>query len=532
MEGFGGGVRGGGRPGSTLLLFLSAVLGIFLGVEHQVLHAEASTVPRSARFSYAMVERLQGEGGGGDDGGQKEKGAVVAIRHAHRAQESKGSPALAVVAHNRSSVKAAASLLPKGVCATAGMGMKSGRPSAARAGKYHKSLLWPRMQGKSAREQKYIVQVPKGYDPSKPVPLLMTFHGWGGSAWRSAVNKEWQAKSDELGVLVVSPDGIGDYDEDGPTSEANAGARDDNDGLPVEDKDWTSWGLHFQGEDGEPRSSRELNARNYKTPTCVRATQPEAGYCYDSCRPHCNGCSWATCEDTVAYVLDILQQVRKDFCVDERRVFALGYSAGGMFVYTLARDTRSRQIFSAVASIAGSPLRDFPTDDVGLPVLAVWGAQDRVVPPMEHQQRPLRGLRQGELDDFEEVVEREGLVLDNSMGNAWIYQSMDSVVSRLRVAHGCEGDAEVTPLAVYDLSSHGGVPAENSLKCGSFRGCEATFVHCICEDCKHWNIVQKVGTANFYWQFFLEAAKAQEEKAVAGRGGKKHTFLEQQTVHF
>jgi polyhydroxybutyrate depolymerase len=60
-------------------------------------------------------------------------------------------------------------------------------------------------------EQKrtYLVHVPTGYDPEKPVPVVLALHGaaMDGSmmVWFSGLNK----KSDESGFIVVYPSGTG-----------------------------------------------------------------------------------------------------------------------------------------------------------------------------------------------------------------------------------------------------------------------------------------------------------------------------------
>ena len=61
------------------------------------------------------------------------------------------------------------------------------------------------MMGEQKRT--YLVHIPKGYDPKKPVPVVLALHGaaMNGSmmVWFSGLNK----KSDDAGFIVVYPSG-------------------------------------------------------------------------------------------------------------------------------------------------------------------------------------------------------------------------------------------------------------------------------------------------------------------------------------
>jgi polyhydroxybutyrate depolymerase len=73
------------------------------------------------------------------------------------------------------------------------------------------------MMGEQKRT--YLVHIPKGYDPKKPVPVVLALHGaaMNGSmmVWFSGLNR----KSDEAGFIVVYPSGTGT----GPFLTWNAG---------------------------------------------------------------------------------------------------------------------------------------------------------------------------------------------------------------------------------------------------------------------------------------------------------------------
>ena len=57
-------------------------------------------------------------------------------------------------------------------------------------------------------ERKYLVHVPRSYDPSRQMPLVISFHGAGlwGAAQRGMSG--WNAIADSAGFIVVYPDGV------------------------------------------------------------------------------------------------------------------------------------------------------------------------------------------------------------------------------------------------------------------------------------------------------------------------------------
>jgi len=61
----------------------------------------------------------------------------------------------------------------------------------------------------SGIERSYLLHVPARYDPAKPTPLVLSFHGAGlwGAAQRDL--SRWDEVSDEEGFIVVYPSGVG-----------------------------------------------------------------------------------------------------------------------------------------------------------------------------------------------------------------------------------------------------------------------------------------------------------------------------------
>src|SRR3954468_17251235 len=61
----------------------------------------------------------------------------------------------------------------------------------------------------SGLERTYLLHVPARYDPAKPTPLVLSFHGAGlwGAAQRDM--SRWDEVADDEGFIVVYPSGLG-----------------------------------------------------------------------------------------------------------------------------------------------------------------------------------------------------------------------------------------------------------------------------------------------------------------------------------
>jgi polyhydroxybutyrate depolymerase len=64
-------------------------------------------------------------------------------------------------------------------------------------------------------ERTYVVHVPLSYHGAYPVPLVLVFHGGGGSAERMVELTGFNTLSDEKGFIVVYPNGVENHWNDG-----------------------------------------------------------------------------------------------------------------------------------------------------------------------------------------------------------------------------------------------------------------------------------------------------------------------------
>ncbi len=177
----------------------------------------------------------------------------------------------------------------------------------------------------------YSIHVPAGLDPTKPAPLVFAFHGGGQTAAQFEGFANVHAKSDSSGFILIEPEGTPAL----PGLEAGV--------LDV-------W-----------------NAGN----CCELAAQPNDNV------------------DDVGFVGAMLDSVTQQTCIDPKRIFATGFSNGGMLSHRLACQMSDR--FAAITSVSGGigqmdldktpPVTLFPcSPGRPVPVLHIHGTQDACYP--------------------------------------------------------------------------------------------------------------------------------------------------------
>lgn len=192
--------------------------------------------------------------------------------------------------------------------------------------------------------------LPKSYGSNRAEPgaLLLYFHGWGGTLNSGkAFHDHAVATGDHL---VAAPLG---FDDEGTQ--------------------FTSW--NGGGTIGSSSSHRR----------CHDPKGSFANLCYSRSCGICNDtCWWTTCEDSVAQVARLLEELDSALCFDPRRVYVTGESNGGIFLYELAASYLATS-FAAYMPIVGSPHRDFAAHfPLGGPVafFGIWGRNDATIPPI------------------------------------------------------------------------------------------------------------------------------------------------------
>eukprot|EP00940_MAST-03C_sp_MAST-3C-sp2_P000535 g535.t1 len=196
----------------------------------------------------------------------------------------------------------------------------------------------------------HVITVPEIRSENANFPLLLYFHGWGGSS--SECDAVCRVAAMEEGYMVAALTGMG------------------------ETPSWKGFGsTSSPGPEGS---------------ICKVDTSPNECYVRDCganvCANVSDGCWWTTCYDSVGQVLEILDALRAIFRIDSERIFATGCSNGAMFLYELADDPRSAPLLAGIAPVVGLPHRGFNHGPSVVPMhfIGFFGASDATVPPINN----------------------------------------------------------------------------------------------------------------------------------------------------
>ena len=147
--------------------------------------------------------------------------------------------------------------------------------------------------------REFIYYLPNNYDFSEKIPVLFNFHGGGGYAQNFIESNDMRPIADTAQFIAVYPQGAVDYNGADPGTEPS-----------------TSW-LH-------------------KAPTT---------------------------HNDIYFIEAIIDTLKTLYNIDEERVYACGYSEGGIFTYELA--CRLNYKFAAIASVSGSMFTESYRQDYG-----------------------------------------------------------------------------------------------------------------------------------------------------------------------
>ena len=163
-------------------------------------------------------------------------------------------------------------------------------------------------------ERTYILHVPSSYDESQPTPLLLSFHGGGGNAENQRRVSGFNELSDENGFIVAYPNGTG----------------------RLEDTILT-W-----------------NGGN------------------------CCGYAVANNVDDVGFIRALVAELQSQYNIDPKRIYASGFSNGGIMSYRLACD--AADIFAAIAPVSGTQNYDPCEPSEPVSVIHIHGTDDTHLP--------------------------------------------------------------------------------------------------------------------------------------------------------
>ena len=168
-------------------------------------------------------------------------------------------------------------------------------------------------QGGTTRE--YILKVPESYTSDTTTPLLINFHGYGGSAF--------------------------DYQQ-------SVGGNYGLDALADNENFFVAY----------PQAAFRQKGANYW-------------------EPGDNGGNDIGLND-VYFVTQLIADIGQDYNIDTARIYAVGYSNGGMMAYSLA--CSRGDLFAAIGVMSGTMLAEDCNQDFATSVVAFHGIGDEVLP--------------------------------------------------------------------------------------------------------------------------------------------------------
>lgn len=293
-------------------------------------------------------------------------------------------------------------------------------------------------------ERVYLLHLPTTYDPIKPTSLVLNFHGYTDSAGGMESGTGMSYHADEYGYIVVYPHAT-----------------------------------HFLGESGYVTSWNDLTCNASPGPAgpiCNVEKAAQAHYPFPSdCGPEVSrDCNWCTCNDDLAYVEQVLDELEANLCVDLNRVYATGMSNGGMFVHRLGCNMADR--FAAIAPVSGTLALGFncaPNTSTEISIMNIHGRDD----------------------DYVDVTGQEST-------DGYFYTAIDDVMALWASPESQDCAEEVTPYPTIADGIRG-------MSCTQRRDCAtgAEVVSCWWDAGHAWPGGSTMWGNDMIWDFFLKHAK-------------------------
>jgi polyhydroxybutyrate depolymerase len=171
-------------------------------------------------------------------------------------------------------------------------------------------------------ERYYVVYVPESYDGKTPMPVVIMFHGGGGTAHEATRGTGWTEKADIEGFLAVFPEGT----RENPSKPARFA--------------------------GNPQTWNDGSQRG------IGAVERNV--------------------DDVMFVRQMIHDVCLRFTVDTHRIYATGFSNGASMTFRIGRELSGS--LAAIAPVAGSDWSQSTKIDRPISVLYITGAADPLNP--------------------------------------------------------------------------------------------------------------------------------------------------------
>jgi len=195
--------------------------------------------------------------------------------------------------------------------------------------------------------REYFAYLPKGFDNTRPLPVVYSFHGYYSSAERKMQQDKFVEKIEKhlvpngkSGFVVIYGQGMNDcgtphcYDE------------------PYNQRSWNVFGnSESPGPQGHTCDQNRNRFGSYGCYTScrMRANTTNASGCEAGGQDHCHA---STCANDTLYAETLFNTIEDSLCIDLRRQYVTGMSVGGMMAYWVA--THFTERFAAAIPVAGN----------------------------------------------------------------------------------------------------------------------------------------------------------------------------------
>lgn len=142
----------------------------------------------------------------------------------------------------------------------------------------------------------------------------------------------------------------------------------------------------------------------------------------------------------VAMVLDLLDHLAANACIDPTRIYSTGFSMGGMFTSTLVCELAD--VIAAAVTVAGLNHHDECEPSRPVPFLAFHGTADDVTPMNGSKVGP-EGSPERQFFEFEQIMPEELAQFADDFGCSETVDSSVSASVTLTSYLGCDDDVEV-----------------------------------------------------------------------------------------
>ncbi len=245
----------------------------------------------------------------------------------------------------------------------------------------------------AGKEMEYALFVPSKYDKEKKAPLIVALHGMGGNPQQMIRSRGLVDQAEKYGYIVVAPMGYnssGWYGAQGPGAGFGGAGRGmggfSTPGTVLSPRAQDTLKLTDEQKKQFEEMQKEVDAKIQKILTeeqnkRLKEMKDNAGRGFGGGIGGGQDNPKNLGELSEKDVMNVLEIVRKDFNVDDKRIYLIGHSMGGAGTWHLG--TKYPDMWAGLAPIAPAAFGQPKDLDKlkNIPVIVVQGDADTVVKP-------------------------------------------------------------------------------------------------------------------------------------------------------